>query len=201
MVCLSVCLSEFSLFFSLPLWVWVSPSPPLSPDCASVLGTPWLWCCPRLSPARLAHCHHLFTEAGKIHSPAGGPSAPREGRWQTQEWASREREGQPWGTGLGGRQRRLGCVGMGISGCGQGLTGNPSRSQCHGKLLPLGHSSGDAHPPSIPPLPVVTRHTCLVQNIQPISLPPSCPVPSSPNSPCPQFCPPSPIFKLILKAH
>lgn len=78
---MSVCLSV-SECLSLGLGVSVSP-----PGCASVLGTPWLWCCPRLSPARLAHCHHLFTEAGKIHSPAGGPSAPGEGRRQAQEWA------------------------------------------------------------------------------------------------------------------
>lgn len=107
-VCLSVCLPE-SLFlsFSLSLGLGVSLSaPPTRPDCASVLGTPWLRCCPCLSPARLAHCHHLFTEAGKIHSPAGGPSAPREGRRQTQEWASRERGSpgeQALGAGKGGQ--------------------------------------------------------------------------------------------------
>lgn len=115
----------------------MSPSPHPPPHRASVLGTPWLRCCPRLSPARLAPCHHLFTEAGKIHSPAGGPSAPREGRRQTQEWASRER-GSPREQALGAGKEcwGVGCVGMGISSCGQGLAGNPRRSEWHGKLLP-----------------------------------------------------------------
>lgn len=95
-----VSLSEsFSFFLSVFGSGCLPPRTPL-PHRASVLGTPWLRCCPRLSPARLAHCHYLFTEAGKIHSPAGGPSAPREGRRQTQEWASRER-GSPGEQALG----------------------------------------------------------------------------------------------------
>lgn len=154
----TVCLHlNVSLSLS-PLSLRVSPH--LPPGCASVLGTPWLQCCPRLSPAHLARCHHLFTEAGKIHSPAGGPRAPGEGRRRAQEWARRE-GGSPGeqAPGAGGEEGRV-CA----SGCAQprarpGGEHRPRRQpHATGRACP-GPWLWGTPPPSPRPLPVATGHT------------------------------------------
>lgn len=148
-VCLSVCLPE-SLFlsFSLSLGLGVSLSAPPHPPrlclgawhtLAAVLPLP-VSCPPGTLPP-------LVYRSWKNPLASRRPKRP-QGREEADPGVGKQREGQPWGTGLGGRQRRPGCVGMGISSCGQGLTGNLSRSQWHGKLLPQARALEVPFPPA-----------------------------------------------------
>lgn len=122
---------------SLSLGLGVSlPHPPTPPPrlCLSAWHTlaavlpPPVSCPPGTLPS-------LVYRSWKNPLASRRPKRP-QGREEADPGVGKQREGQPWGTGLGGRQSRPGCVGMGISSCGQGLAGNPSRSQWHEKLLP-----------------------------------------------------------------
>lgn len=86
----------WSLRLSLGGWRVPARSVSVSPGLKSSLSPPQhyglrAWRTPAAvlppSPAHLAGCHHLFTEAGKIHSPVGGPRAPGEGRRRARQWA------------------------------------------------------------------------------------------------------------------